>query len=251
MPMSFFAVDIFTPSENSFIKVEHYLHDKETKEASLVYIIKPTHIYFETMKEQIIEILWKRSFTDDEMKTKKNISRISEDPEFQSQCDRIYQNQREAEKDLEEDISKSKSIKHFLMRGNTFLHKDAFLPSVFDNLKDEQEVKILLLDPNKSFAKLRAEEDGYTIEQFRNQIETNIELIKKKAKEKRKGQIECRLHNQPPVFRFFLFDDNVYFGFYDNENFGIQVKLFRVNKDSEFYKAFVRYFDFIWNCDEQ
>lgn len=59
-PMSFFAVDIQQPSCNTFIRVQHYLHEKEAKEATISYIIKPGCPLFDVVKDQI-EILWENS----------------------------------------------------------------------------------------------------------------------------------------------------------------------------------------------
>ena len=64
MPMSFFAVDLFTPSEKSFIKVEQYVHGKHPPDLTVAYIIKPGHFYFNVFKEQI-ELLWNNKNQDE------------------------------------------------------------------------------------------------------------------------------------------------------------------------------------------
>jgi hypothetical protein len=56
-PMAFFAVDILTISDSTFIKVQHYLHEKEAATETISYVVKPGSPIFPILKNQI-EILW-------------------------------------------------------------------------------------------------------------------------------------------------------------------------------------------------
>ena len=62
-PISYFAVDIQRISKNSFIRVQHYLHEKESDDSCITYIIRPGHPFFDIYKEQI-EILWQNSIKE-------------------------------------------------------------------------------------------------------------------------------------------------------------------------------------------
>lgn len=70
MPISYFAVDIKHISSKSFIRVQHYLHEKEADTSTVTYIVKPGSPLFELYREQI-DILWENSiksgtYLDDE-----------------------------------------------------------------------------------------------------------------------------------------------------------------------------------------
>jgi len=59
-PVVFVAVDILKQSENTFIKAQHYLHEKNAGGESISIVTKPGCELFDLYKEQI-ETLWKAS----------------------------------------------------------------------------------------------------------------------------------------------------------------------------------------------
>lgn len=61
-PISYFAIDIQKISPKTFIRVQHYLHEKEADDTSVTYIVRPGNPLFDIYKEQI-EILWNNAET--------------------------------------------------------------------------------------------------------------------------------------------------------------------------------------------
>jgi len=56
-PICFFAVDIINLSSESFIRVQHHLYEKEAKDETISYIVRPGIPLFDVLREQI-ELLW-------------------------------------------------------------------------------------------------------------------------------------------------------------------------------------------------
>lgn len=56
-PMAFVAIDIGRLSENSMIRVQHYLHENEADQATVSYVIRPGSPVYELYAQQI-NILW-------------------------------------------------------------------------------------------------------------------------------------------------------------------------------------------------
>jgi hypothetical protein len=56
-PMAFVAVDVERLSENSIIRVQHYLHENEADQATVSYVVKPGSPVYTLYAEQI-RILW-------------------------------------------------------------------------------------------------------------------------------------------------------------------------------------------------
>ena len=59
-PMAFIAIDINQLSENTFIRVQHYLHENEADSATVSYIVRPGSTAYSLYAEQI-RILWDAS----------------------------------------------------------------------------------------------------------------------------------------------------------------------------------------------
>jgi hypothetical protein len=56
-PMAFVAVDVERLSENSIIRVQHYLHENEADQATVSYVVRPGSPVYTIYAEQI-RILW-------------------------------------------------------------------------------------------------------------------------------------------------------------------------------------------------
>lgn len=56
-PMAFLAVDIDQLSENSMIRVQHYLHESEADQATVSYVVRPGSPVFGIYADQI-KVLW-------------------------------------------------------------------------------------------------------------------------------------------------------------------------------------------------
>ena len=56
-PMAFVAVDVNRLSENSLIRVQHYLHENEADQATVSYVVRPGSPVYTIYAEQI-RILW-------------------------------------------------------------------------------------------------------------------------------------------------------------------------------------------------
>lgn len=57
MPMAFVAVDVERLSENSIIRVQHYLHENEADQATVSYVVRPGSPVYTLYADQI-KILW-------------------------------------------------------------------------------------------------------------------------------------------------------------------------------------------------
>ena len=58
-PITYVAIDILKPSPKTFIKVQHYLHEKNAGESSISILTRPGCRLFDIYKEQI-ETLWEK-----------------------------------------------------------------------------------------------------------------------------------------------------------------------------------------------
>lgn len=59
MPIAYIGIDLEYPTDKSYIKVQHYLHEKHGSE-TINYIVKPSDELFAYYREQI-DILWRKS----------------------------------------------------------------------------------------------------------------------------------------------------------------------------------------------
>ncbi|WP_433116244.1 hypothetical protein [Micromonospora sp. CA-246542] len=57
MPMAFIAIDVNRLSENSLIRVQHYLHENEADQATVSYVVRPGNPTY-TLYASQIKILW-------------------------------------------------------------------------------------------------------------------------------------------------------------------------------------------------
>lgn len=57
MPMAFVAIDVERLSENSIIRVQHYLHENEADQATVSYVVRPGSPVYALYAQQI-KILW-------------------------------------------------------------------------------------------------------------------------------------------------------------------------------------------------
>lgn len=62
-PMAFLAVDVERISENSLIRVQHYLHENEADQATVSYVVRPGSPVYKLYAEQI-KILWEASIKE-------------------------------------------------------------------------------------------------------------------------------------------------------------------------------------------
>lgn len=60
MPMAFIAIDVSRISENSLIRVQHYLHENEADQATVSYVMRPGSTAYSLYASQI-KILWDAS----------------------------------------------------------------------------------------------------------------------------------------------------------------------------------------------
>lgn len=67
-PMAFVAIDVDKLSDSSFIKVQHYLHEKEASQKTFSYLVEKDSPVFELFREQV-QILWRYSFKAKDNKT--------------------------------------------------------------------------------------------------------------------------------------------------------------------------------------
>jgi hypothetical protein len=113
----------------------------------------------------------------------------------------------------------------------------------------KKEIKFLVVDPESSYIDERARELRESPEEYKTKlIATFKELINKTDD---KENIKKRYHKEPPVFRFLILQEKVYFSFFEKEKKGTSVKVIRANAKSEFYRGLNRYFEYIWNSSEE
>ena len=65
IPITFFAVDVEKLTENTMIRVQHYLYEKEADQATVSYIVRPGDTLFERIREQVA-IIWRYAIKDKE-----------------------------------------------------------------------------------------------------------------------------------------------------------------------------------------
>lgn len=157
-------------------------------------------------------------------------------------------NQNSFKFDLEEQIIKANYIKLlFCMGYRTLTVNDALLAKWKKNKKNETiNFKILILNPNSDFLKIRAEEMGDDYVTVKKQHKFALEnAIQLKNKYK---NIEIRLYDMLPVWRIVQLDDTMYVSYYLKGNYGADTSMYKLIKSNEtLYQAFERYFGYIWD----
>lgn len=62
-PMAFVAIDMDRFSENSLIRVQHYLHENEADQATVSYVVRPGNPVYALYSQQI-RVLWEAALKD-------------------------------------------------------------------------------------------------------------------------------------------------------------------------------------------
>jgi len=159
----------------------------------------------------------------------------------------MYQNQQEAEADILQDMEISKNIDIFTMRGHSFiLPERAFgrLSRIDRNIRFCVSNPKTQKNPNPYIIDRAKETENTTPESYWNDL--NNDKIKIKEIMKKNKNFKSKLHLVPATFRIFIFDDNMYFSFFEPFVSGSKLPIYKVNNNTGIYIGFKRFFEKIW-----
>jgi len=160
-----------------------------------------------------------------------------------------YDNLHECKNDMEADFRRAKRISLFLQVGRWELGSGE--PSYFSVLVREKEIgsQIRILrasDKSPFLSKERADNLGYKYEHWvesMRRLSEEIDLLRDS-----KAKIEDRQHDEPYLWRIFIFDDVAYVSPYlylhENHKKAIVYKL--EDGEDSLYAVFKKYFDYVW-----
>lgn len=157
------------------------------------------------------------------------------------QINNIYDDFRQAEKEIYKDAVSSEKIYIFANVEPAML----CIPGVMHKLLRTKtgDIKFLLADPSSSMMKSRNEELHYpevymeTIKTFLTQM--NVLQAENKT-------IKIALHDESVRFKFYIFDDSIYLGLRSKDRTTGDSPLYRYRKDSPMYKCFSLQFSDYW-----
>lgn len=161
-----------------------------------------------------------------------------------------YPSQREAERDMIENIKTSHTVYIFAMRAFSLTRPD----EAFENslLRDRaKSIRLLLADPGDNFGdnkeiEKRAKElpKSMTTDAYRNDINASVQsaLFAKTQN----PNIQVKLHKMPSCHRIYICADRAYISFFTRGLLGTQLPVISAKRSSPLYQGMQRYFESIW-----
>lgn len=156
------------------------------------------------------------------------------------------ENRRNIEEKLADEAKKSQTIKILINTGQPiFAAPTSFLYKAILS-KAAGHVRVLLLNPKATpIIQQRAQEAGYTNDDYKDEIVKSIDFCKRQ-------KIDCRLFNFLSPWRLFIFDDErVYIQFYLPNRSGDASPIYGYKAEGFSVGAsFLRYFDAIYSTSQ-
>jgi len=160
----------------------------------------------------------------------------------------VYPSQKEAVKDIVNDIRNSNSIRVFCMRAFSFIHPEREFSFALDD--QTKKIQLLIADPktennyNPEIEFRGNEYKDVTPKSYRRDIVSSLDRLR--SIKLRNKEISIRIHDEPAVFRLYIFDNRIYFSFFSPYLSGSQLPIHSAKSKSYIYEGFLRYFERIW-----
>jgi|GEM_PF-5395824 len=152
----------------------------------------------------------------------------------------IYENQAKADKHILEDAKQSNKI-YILAFYETPLSD---VTSEWNKLLKTKngDIKILYSNPNGICSEKRINELNISItSEIVNSYSEGIKIL-----QKNNNSIKLSFFDEFIRFKFFIFDDVMYLGFRLKHESSDNLQIYKINKDSYLYKAFLEQFNDYW-----
>ncbi|MDR2717139.1 MAG: hypothetical protein LBB89_03615 [Treponema sp.] len=155
-----------------------------------------------------------------------------------------FRDQKAAEKNILDDISKSKKMRVYAMCGSTF--SDEQYSNIAKKVMGDLKLKQLYLisDENNKYLEERQKE----LPKNAGNLKTKVKNSKNNFDEAQKNNsnIEYRLHNKKVGFRLIILDNCLYVSQQEKDKFGKNTEIQRIAGDTPAYINYSEYFDGLW-----
>ncbi|MFI3163814.1 MAG: hypothetical protein R3Y65_05200 [Bacillota bacterium] len=152
----------------------------------------------------------------------------------------IYENQASALNNIKHDFYDSNSVYVLAIRGKDFCEVNGAYNFFWDDL--EKKIEIVTASPDNEFA---VKSRGSTAYYKKNhQYLADLNMVKEIMTHKLKNYVNCSYYNHliDLSFRLVIFDKFMYVSFFNEGIRADESVVRRFNRDSQSYKAFMRYY---------
>ena len=172
-------------------------------------------------------------------------NRLKKISQRKSTCEREFENQAEAETEILEKLNNSAWANIFVCRGYSLIESDR---KYYSGVRNIPKCKILISKPKEDDGSYNSEvikrvdelSQSKTIDAYTSNIEEVIRVLSKDE------SITIRQHQEPIVFRMYLFPDTLYLSFFEDNIGASKSKVYKYKDSSPFYIAYIKYFERIW-----
>jgi len=155
-----------------------------------------------------------------------------------------FRDQNAAEKNILDDIGKSKKLRVYAMCGSTF--SDDQHSNIAKKVMSDPRLKQLYLisAENNENLQIRQKELPKDAGNLKTKVKNSINIFEEAQKSN--SNIEYRLHNKKVGFRLIILDNCLYVSQQEKGKFGKNTEIQRIAGDTPAYINYSEYFDELW-----
>ena len=131
----------------------------------------------------------------------------------------------------------------------TFLESEEVEEILKRKIRIGVKFKFLMLDPDSKFLEIKAKDEGDDPEAWKHDINGSIKRLARISQELGNNNIEIRLYDALPVWRFIYIDHKIgYFTYYPHGHRGKYSPVFAAeNRDGSIYEPLHSHFNYRWD----